>query len=285
VTDCTPSCGTSRCDVPFSVLRPYPTLNFGVRISWDLRPDFTQPGPYSFQLQVGRTGLNTADDWLDVGSPVVDGYHAYDDEKRVYGADRWTHYRVVMTDGNSVEYISRPLHVAAAMKPANLHRIRAVQRFWRQRQTTRAGGPGLELYVLKRRLYGDACATCADYQTGEPTDGNCPECYGTKISGGYFAPEGCVFGELDLRQRRTAVDEQLQAGTVGTQTSKIKLLAEPYLMQNDVLVAAKSDDRYYVHRVWDEAMIEGVSVMIGAEIRLANYNDVIYSLEIPAQVP
>ena len=285
MSDCEPNCSSVACSNPFQLLRPYPTLNYGTKIEWQLRSGFSEPGPYTFQLQHGRTGLRTADDWEDVGSAVVDGYYAYDDVKRVYGLDRWTHYRVKLTDGNDVVYYSRPLSAVDANLPANLNRIRSIQRYWYNRQRTRAGGPGVELFVLKRRLYGTACKLCLDYQTGEPTDGNCPTCYGTGIVDGYFDPQGCIYGEFQLTNRRTAIDAELQRGTTGLISQQMLLLADPYLMQNDVLVVAKTDERYYVHAIADAAAVGGVVVMIRAELRLAEYSDIIYDREIPEQTP
>ena len=287
MTDCEPDCTTSRCDNAFAALFPFPTVQFGTRISWQMRSGFRAAGPLRFQLQVGRTELNTADDWQNVGSVVVDGYYAYDDTKRVYGQDRWTSYRVVLTDGDDNVYYSRPINVADTMKTVTRNRILGIERFWLTRARSRStSAPMIEFYILKRRLFGEACPDCLDYQTGDSTDDNCPTCFGTKIVDGYYDPEGCVYGELQPASRRTAVDPELRRGTLDLGESvTVTMLGAPRLMQNDVLVARKSDERYYVHKITEVSLVESIAVMVDVEIRSAPYSDIIYSFEIPEQVP
>lgn len=282
---CTPDCSPSRCDDPFTSVIPYPTVAFGTKVTWALRPDFLAKSPYVFQLQVGGTNLNSADDWTDVGTEVTDGYYAYDDVQRVFGMNRWTSYRVKLVDADDNTYYSRPRDVTSFMRPVNRNRVRAIQRFWSKKATARSLGTMMEVYVLKRRHYGTACPTCLDYQLGESTDVNCPTCYGTSILGGYFDPEGCVFAEPRPSSRRTHVDPQLQRGTLDDNRITVTMLADPRLMENDAIVVRRTDERYYVHDVRDVAMIEGVAVLCDVTLHLAPYSDVLYQFSIAAQIP
>ena len=50
---------------------------------WELLDTFTDKGPLTFQLQVGSTANQDADDWENVGLPVTDQYFALDGEQRV----------------------------------------------------------------------------------------------------------------------------------------------------------------------------------------------------------
>ena len=61
---------------------------------WSLVDTFLDPSPLQFTLQVGTTANQDADDWTDVGLPVVDQFVAFDPEQRVWGKTNWTHYRV-----------------------------------------------------------------------------------------------------------------------------------------------------------------------------------------------
>jgi hypothetical protein len=263
---------------------PFPTIEFGTRISWELRERFSAPGPYTFQLQVGRTGVVAADDWEDLGTPVVDTYYALDDEKRVFGKSQWTHYRVQLTDANGVVYYSQPVNAAGFLSYNAYQTATATIRQWRQRVRSRVNVTAVPIYVLKRRLYGTACTECIDYLQQESNDSHCETCYGTGIIGGYFAPDSCQYLVPEPSNRRLKVDEQLTRGTVDDQVMQGTILADPYVQQNDVIVMANTDDRYRIHTVVDTMLVAGVPIFCKVELRLMPYSDIIYSVAIEEQL-
>lgn len=281
---CGNACETSNCATPFQRVVPFPTIEFGTRVSWELRPQFTAPGPYSFQLQTGRTGVSAADDWADVGEPVVDTYYALDDEKRVFGKSQWTHYRVKLTDANDTVYYSAPVNAAGFLSYNAYQNARATIQQWLQRVRSRVNVVAVPIYVLKRRLYGTPCTECLDYQQQLSNDSHCTTCYGTGFVGGYFAPDSCQYFVPQPSNRRLKVDEQLTRGTVDDQVTQGTLLADPYVQQNDVIVMANTDDRYIVHSVTDKVLIAGVPIFCDVELRLAPYSDIIYSVAIEEQI-
>src|SRR5690349_8798090 len=96
---CAPTCAWV-----FDRIWVYHLVAGGSRVEWALHPKFVDPAPHTFQLQVGRTANPDADDWVDVGLPVTDGYYAIDDTQRVHGKTLWTHYRVKLTTSIGVYY-------------------------------------------------------------------------------------------------------------------------------------------------------------------------------------
>jgi hypothetical protein len=77
------------------------------RVWWQLEKLFNDPGPYTFQLQFGRTGLRDAGDWKNVGQATVNNYYAEDPAFREAGYDLLAHYRVVLTTPQGT-YVSQP---------------------------------------------------------------------------------------------------------------------------------------------------------------------------------
>ncbi len=55
------------CENVFDMVHVSYLIRGGTRVMWELLPTFTDPQPWSFQLQVGETGVEAADDWEDVG--------------------------------------------------------------------------------------------------------------------------------------------------------------------------------------------------------------------------
>ena len=103
------SCETS-CEQVFDHILITPLIRGGTRVAWQMHSQFRDPGPYQFQLQFGRTGSATADDWDNVGTAVYDTYYADDPTQRIYGMQNRAFYRVVVTTGLA-EYYSRPTNI------------------------------------------------------------------------------------------------------------------------------------------------------------------------------
>lgn len=250
------------------------------RVMWELLPTFTDPGPLSFQLQVGQSSNPDADDWEDVGLPVTDQYLAYDDDQRVWGKTNWTHYRVVLTTSLGT-YYSLP---TGGMGTLDRRSWRLARGMIRQRRVAYRVGPGgQEGYLLKRRVTGEKCPTCLDHMTQESRNPACPDCYGTGFRCGYFYPVSCVWAELSPKTYRTDLDGGQTRGTVNDIVLKADMVGTELLGEDDVWVSARRDDRYYVHRVTHIAEYKGFPVALSVELRPIPYTSAVYSIVIPEQ--
>lgn len=268
-------CGPS-CAWIFSRLKVWPKIDAGAtRVEWALHPQFRDPPPYSFQLQVGRTGLDEADDWEDVGLPVSDTFFALDDTQRVFGKFQWTHYRVILQTVHG-RYASAAEPALGVLSQRMWLRAREILRLERLRLRHEAGAEG---YLLKRRHFGEVC-TCVDEMTGDIKNPQCTSCYGTGYVGGYFAPLPCQFAELTLGSQRHHQD--LTRGSVGDVASRWRMLNLPQLFSYDVFVERDTDTRWILHDLQPLVQLQGLVLVVAATVRRVPYSHVLYQLEMPA---
>lgn len=269
--DCTPVCPTTDCSWIFDRVIVLPHITGGSRVEWILHPMFRDPAPHTFQLQVGRTANPDADDWEDVGDPVVDDFFAIDPSQRVWAATQWTHYRVVLTTGLGT-YTSKPQAALGALSRRDWAKWKNHVRMWRLKLKK---GPGSsEGYILKRRLYGTPC-DCLDPQTGEIRKPNHITCYGTGWVGGYFPAIPCVFADMDLKLTRDQVDDA-GTGNVNKISVGARLLAVPQLGDKDVFVEKNTDIRYAIRGIQYVAAQNGVPVAVSAKLIPYAFDRVIY---------
>lgn len=273
---CPPSCAS----VFDRVLVTY-TIRSGALVQWELLPTFTDPLPYEFQLQVGRTPSNDSDDWEDVGLSVENVFCAVDGEQRAFGKTNWTHYRVKLTTPLA-SYLSTP---TLAMGTLNKRDWLIARETVRNRTLMFRLGEGQQGFILKRRVTGQKCTNCLDWQTEETRQGtDCPRCFGTGYECGYFFPIGCAWARISPRAYRVHLDGGQGRGTVDDQVAKATMLATYILTEDDVWVNAKTDDRYFVHEVQHTAEWRGVPLLADVSLRQIAYTSAIYTVPVPDQL-
>lgn len=268
----------NTCDPVFDRVVVSHIIAGPTRVMWTLMDDFTDDGPLEFQLQVGTTNNNDADDWEDVGLPVVDQYSAIDDEQRVWGKTNFTHYRVQLTTANGV-YLSAPESGMGVLDRRSWRLARDMVRS--KRTAMRVGDAGQRGFLLKRRWTGQDCPVCLDYQTKEVRNPQCTTCYGTGKKCGYFYPMSCVWAELSPRAKRTELDGGQGRGTISDVVVQASMLMVDLLDEEDIWVADKTDDRYFVHRVSHTAEMRGVPITANVELRLVPFTHIAYAIPIP----
>lgn len=269
-------CGPT-CEWVFSRVRVFPLVRGNTQVEWEVHPQFNDPGPYTFQVQVGQTGNPYADDWEDVGVPVVDTYMTSDAQQRAFGMMSWTHYRVIMTTSVG-SYASRPEKVLGDFNHVDWTRIRALTRQLDLRMRNKAGVEG---YLLKRKIYGERCS-CVDLGTDEPRIPNCPLCYATGITGGYYDPYPCFQVEFPKRATRSHVSD---TGTTNDgPVIQGRMINNPMLHSYDVWVDRSSDQRWIIHNIESEVEVRGVPIILyPVQMRLAPFTHIIYSFPIAGQ--
>jgi hypothetical protein len=267
-----------ECEDVFALVHVSYLIRGGTRVMWQLLPEFDDPTPRSFQLQVGKTGGDDADDWKDFGLPVENTCYAIDSVKRVYIKTQNTHYRVKLLTPAGL-YYSQPTAKAGIL---NVRDWRLAQEIVRKerlrfRYTSQDG------FLLKRRSTGENCNSCLDLQTNEVTDPYCKECWGTGKQCGYYYPMACIWADLSPRTHRMHVDDQARRGTVKDIVVTGRMLMLPLIDEQDVWVSRKTDDRYYIHSIQHMAELRGVPLIANVELRPAPFTDVIYEIPVPQQ--
>jgi hypothetical protein len=271
----------SQCEPVFDRVVVSYLIAGATRVMWELLDTFTDPGPLTFQLQFGATANPDADDWEDVGLPVVDQFVAVDPEQRVFGKLNYAHYRVKLTTGLGT-YYSVPTAAQGTLARRDWRLAREIVR--QRKKLFRYGPGGQRGYLLKRRWTGVPCNRCLDLQTREVKDPGCPSCYGTGYQCGYYYPMSCIWASLDPRARRTQRDAGSTRGTVDDIVVKADMVMTELLAEEDVWVNAVTDDRYYVHEVENTGEMRGVPLTASVELRLIAFTSVIYTIAIPEQL-
>lgn len=244
------------------------------RISWEMSTHFVDPGPYTFQLQVGHTALEAATDWVNVGSPVVDTYMTTDTEKRLFGKTLDVHYRVQLTTSTS-SYTSMTQPVDGLLLKRDWLKYREIARKEQLRHSVQTSPQG---YLLKAIRYGPRCPACTDQYTEETTWTNCPTCYGTGFLNGYFPALPAYYADVSVAQAREHRDPNV--GMQKQETITARFIGDPQLYSYDVWCNATSDERYYLHTISVKAQVRSVVLIYDAELRIAPFTDPIYNFNL-----
>lgn len=276
-----PVCDPVSCESVFDRVVVSHVITGPTRVMWELLPTFTDDGPLEFQLQVGATSSNDADDWEDVGLSVTDLYTAYDDAQRVWGKKNFTHYRVILTTSVG-RYTSTPVNGMGILDRRCWRMAREVIRA--QRRAMRVGDKGQKGYLLKRRWTGEDCPVCLDYQTKEVRNPQCTTCFGTGKKCGYYYPTSCVWAELSPKSYRVQLDGGQNRGTIADITIPAVMIMTDLLGEDDVWVADKTDDRYFIHQVQHTYEMKGVPLIANVELRPMPFTHIAYTIEIPDQL-
>jgi hypothetical protein len=261
---------------PFRRLRVNHVVEGGTQVWWEIAEHLLDPGPYTFQLQAGRTNASTAADWENVADPVVNGLMAVDTQKRLYGKTLDVFYRVVLTTPVQ-QYVSEPIYCFGSLSDKDWILAREIVRkeLLLGKQAAKSG------YLLKRLRYGQRCQNCLDPQTEEITNSRCPECFGTGFSTGYHPPLAFTWmletGSASHTERRNGAAPPGQSREV---VQHCRVTAFPMLNKEDIFVDADSDERWFVDSVEEKAGIRSVPLVLDVTLRLAEFTDVIYRLPV-----
>lgn len=271
------------CDQVFANVQALPTIKNGTLVQWEVHPSFTDPGPYEYQLQFGRTGNLDADDWEAVGLTAFNVSFLIDDDTRLYGKTNWTHYRVCLTTPVA-KYFSRPI---AALGNLGFQDRRIFMEIMRAQQIQLRKSDGSEGFLLKRRLFGPPCdADCIFEPTKEVINPQCSKCFGSGFAGGYFDPVSCIYVALSPNSSHNNLDGGKVVGTIEEgAVVKGRMLAVPAVFENDVWVDKKNDHRWYIHRIKNVVELRNIPIAIDVEFRFAPFTDPIYDFEILDQIP
>ena len=237
-----------------------------IKVSWALRRDFTEPGPYTFELYRGRA-IN-ADHWEKIAQ-VQDQSWIFDRRPKPRPHERSTYYRLRITDGEGVTYWCHPVSFDTIWNHYDWRLVKEIVRKelliqGRRNGKARARGAGTRGWLLKKRQFGDPCTTCLDTNTGVSTNANCPECFGTTVVGGFYDPlEYWVIQQPAMRSTKLS-----DAGDTRTVViESVRALAHPSPEAGDIWVSAAGDIRYEIQGDIERlARHRGVDVILGLRL-------------------
>lgn len=245
------------------------------RVWWQLDPLFQEPGRRTFQLQVGKTGINEATDWKNVGDPVVDSYVAVDPAWRLSGYDLLTHYRVVLTTPTAT-YTSQPANCWGELNERDWVLAREIIRKEQLRHKF-VSVPG---YLIKIMRSGKACPRCRDSLTKEVTDSYCPICGGTGFEVGYHPPLPMQCWDLSPQIIQEHTDSEMRGTTRQNAVVTARVIGFPALNRYDVWVNSASDERWVVDTIQVVAAMRGVPLVYQVQLHLLPFSDNTYAIEV-----
>lgn len=244
-------------------------------VYFEMDPRFTDPLPWSSRLQYSESGLQNADDWINVGNPTVNSFYAVDPTQRLYGKQLLSNYRIKLTTTLAI-YYSQPTNVYGRLNLRDWLLAREITRkelLRLQRYTATEG------FLLIARRSGTPC-DCLDPVTNEVINSYCPACYGTAFEGGYYHPYACTFFDLSPDQRSETVDAT-QRGSVDDTMRQGRFIGYPILRYRDVFVDIESDERYFIKSVKTIAVMRDVPIVVAPTLQLAPFTNVIYTFPVP----
>jgi len=243
------------------------------RIWWQLDPLFNEPGPYVFQLQHGHTGLRDTTDWKDVGSPVVNGYNAFDPAWHEGGYDILSHYRIKLTTPSNV-YISQAANCFGELTERDWLLSREIIR----KEQLRHRLVSVSGYLVKPYRFGKFCTRCRDQLSQEILDSNCPVCSGTGYEVGYHPPLAMQCWDLSPEVIEEHVDNQVKGSTRENAYVSARVIGFPALNKNDIWVNGSNDERWRIETIQVLAELRGVPIVYNVKMGLLPFNNSVYAI-------
>jgi hypothetical protein len=253
------------------------------RLSWEIAPWFCDPEPWEFLPQISDTGVETSI-WTDLSDWLPNWFTVSVPPVLTGGRNLTTHFRVILRTSLG-EYTSKPQGVFGTL--ASKEWVKARNIIKKERMRFKSAGV-VRGWLLKRKRVGDIPDptdrrnAVTDFLTGEITKTNDATTVGTEFLGGFYAPvpydldaePGGLYEQRDEVQQRGTIDDDSLA-------RQARIVHDPPIAYWDAFVADGSDLRFYFHRLKHVAEIGMVPIVSQAELRLAPFSDVLYTVEVP----
>lgn len=233
-------------------------------IHWTMKPSFTSSTPIDFFIDKARSG----GDWEEVAGPITDDCTYLDPVRWNWNKDMNTFYRIRYDKGAGDWVYSTPVRAIgnwtredyALAKEIGRKEVLSYQRL---------GLPGV---LMKRKEWGAVCS-CCDYETDEPENSQCPDCFGTGIVGGYYAPITCMVNPVQRQHQMDRTDQALRDDT----KRQVRCVAFPTLIkENDLWYDSHNGTRWVIRNVKNAMELKGVPVIYEMTMNRIPMTDVIY---------
>jgi len=235
-----------RTDAYVEITRMFPMFPRRVFVQWVLRNPVAGE---AYQFTVERSG-SAAGPWeMLTTNPTNEFYYAdtnfpanpLEGEPDLMSISRVVYYRVTAIPHGS----SDTLTLIKKVEPWLDRRREGIHRkLVRDAMISLQRVVGTEMAALKKKRWGHRCSLCLS-KSGMSVDPYCPECYGTGITDGFWAP---VYGWAQLFTAPISVQSALQGETEMRQT-RVLMANVPQMNEEDFLVFLRSNRRFRVLEV------------------------------------
>lgn len=273
-----PSCGSDCLITDGIVIKIWPSTVGGTLIAWELPSTLAVSGDAVYRVQFGRTPSNNDNTWEDVGNPDTNITQVVDYKYRDVGDDRYSYYRLEITDGD-VKYLSQPYFsdvgvMSMAQRRLYNEIVRREQRRYRDRATPACIG-----YLIKLRRHGPPCPECTDPDTNQRYLEHCPVCFGGGYDRGYYKPIKCFYMDVGNYKRNVVVTENAGMTTEGN-ISSLKWLNIPNVDPGDIWVDANTDYRWEIGEITVVTKVASLPLICTAPGARLPLNDVAYTISL-----
>jgi len=241
------------------------------RISWDLEGPFSDPTPWTFQVQINN--LNGQDDaWENIGDPVQDANFVRIEQGRHYIPNVTPLFRVILTTPQGA-YTSGAV---SSLGELTWRQRYIAKKLYRLLRLERPSMPRLRGWLLHRKAVGSPC-TCSS-QIKAATDSKCRICYGTGVIGGFWKPADSPVILISAQQSAARIDMKL--GTTVNVAKQGLFVGLPLVYPRDVWVDSVSRLRYIIREANIAAELNGIPLIIQATMGLIPPDSPIYAIEV-----
>lgn len=244
-----------------------------VFVSWAMAPEFSAPSPWTFTLY---RGVAPTDDAMEPIASIVDVPWIYDTRPLANTLDIAVYYKVILTDALGVTYSSQVFDCKSYWSRYDWSIAKEITRKENLLLTKKTGTRG---WLLKRRYFGVVCPVCTDPVLKTTNQSNCPSCYGTGFTGGYYPALECW-----LTLSATQFSQKLTENGLITHTAEsARGLAYPSTSPNDVWVNGHSNTRYFVASdTRAVARLRGIDLVVEFNLNKASPDHSVYAFPTPS---
>lgn len=255
-------------DIPITKVDVFPGYDSGFVFTWEVSGDFNMPTPWVFHVEQAPS---VSGDWIDISGPVVGKYFFKEEGRNLINKSAVLYFRVVM-DAGGKRYYSNVLQPYGDVGRKDFLIGREVMRKEVLHMRGMAGVAG-SLYSLA--TFGPACPKCRDPITGDIRDADCPHCFGTGRLNPYNGPYD-AWMSFSPDQSHGKQDDGM--GTMEQKRFQVRIVANPVVKKNDIVVDRGSDKRYYVNQASVVAEIRRIPLVQQLVVSEAPVSDNAYKL-------
>lgn len=256
-------------DSTITKLDVFPSYDGGFLFMWELAGDFNMRQPWVFHVEQAESPTGS---WIDISGPILNQFYYKEQRRKLINKSAVLYFRVVL-DAEDRRYFSGVIQPYGDLQRKDYLIAREIMRKEVLHMRGMAGVAG-SLYTVA--TFGPACPYCRDPITGELRDADCKRCFGTGRLHPYSGPYDCwmTFSEDNQHQHQ---DDGV--GTFEHRVFNVRIVANPVIKKNDIVVDRGSDKRYYVNQAAVVAEIRRIPIVQTLIVSEAPVSDKIYELK------
>lgn len=256
---------------PFVKVSINPNYTTGFVVSWDMSPQFNDRYPWIFVVDTAPTPDG---EWTPTSPQLVNVFNWAGSPPVKVNKSAVLYFRVRLKTGDR-EYVS---HVVQPYGDLTKREFLIARDIMRREVLAASRMAGVPIKVLLKANWGERCHKCTDPITGRVRNSNCPECIGTGFSRPYHGPYELWATFTPDSQHQ--VQETQQTGNVEQKVFQARVIGNPVLKHNDIVIDTRSGKRYYATGCSISAELRRIPIVQDIILSEAALTDPAYRLDI-----